>query len=185
MIYLKLFEVPKGKKPYRGLYRADGICDYMKSGDELDELIDCFFRETNETVLRYTAENRKKALELQKSLELHGWAGELIAFTDDVKVLSENGMTFLGYDICADSMHYSPIGGGIMDAYSDDVFFSEMSEDKYEHFKNGINEFVLFESIDVAREFADYCNFVNEKHRNCVESENNWRAFAVYKVESD
>ena len=63
-------------------------------------------------------------------------------------------------------------------------FFSEMSETMFLNFKDDINQNGIFDSHKAAKDFAKYCNYINTKHNHCIESEDNWRPFAIYSCKT-
>jgi len=51
---------------------------------------------------------------------------------------------------------------------------------EYSDYKDNINENWLFNSYEVAVDFAKYCNSINEIHPQCIESEYGWKPFTIY-----
>lgn len=87
----------------------------------------------------------------------------------------------VGYDICADSMYFSPIGDGFLMQYNRlPDFYTDMSFEMYSMYRENINEKWLFNSYEIAMNFSEYCNYINEKHRYCIESQDNWRPVAIH-----
>lgn len=169
---------------YRGLYRENGMIDLIESDNHhLTSLIDWFFLTSREgDFLEYTKQNMEQLLSLFSILKVKKWIGEIVLFTDCCKAIIPSGFALLGYDICADSKYYSPVGDGFLQTYDkDNPFFAEMSISEFEHYKNNINIAGLFNAHAIALEFSKYCNAVNKKYEHAVESENNWRPFAIYK----
>ena len=170
-------------RSYRGLYRCNNLIDICESNSLcVKKDIEWYFRASIEgNYLEYTDNNMKRLLQLYQKLKGQKWEGDLVLFTDKVKALAPMNFKFLGYDICADSRYYSPIGDGFLTEYNEGMlFFSEMNIAQYRTYRNSLNDNYLFTSYAVALQFSRYCSYINEKYEHSVESENNWRPFAIY-----
>ena len=168
---------------YRGLYRLNNIVELTESDNlKLRCAIDWFFSVSREgNFLAYDNENNARISELYSLLKSEKWSGEIILFTDRNCVSAPVGCVLLGYDICADSKYYSPIGDGFLQRYDvDNPFFAEMSFLDFYGYKKDINSAGLFNTYAMALEFSKYCNAINKKYEHAIESENNWRPFAIY-----
>ncbi len=168
---------------YKGLYRQNGLIDISTSKNRyLNKGIKWYFRSSIEgNFMEYSEENKQRLLLMYEILKTEQWQGEIIIFTDNFDVEIPSNCKFLGYDICADSKYYSPIGDGFLETYdTDSVFFSEMHISDFECYKKNINMRGLFSTISKALEFSNYCNMMNEKYNHAVETEKNWRPFALY-----
>ncbi|MBR0137651.1 MAG: hypothetical protein IJM15_04510 [Erysipelotrichaceae bacterium] len=131
----------------------------------------------------YTEGNADRLMRICSYLESQSIGSKLILFSDDIMVNVPDNFVFIGYDICADSEWYSPLGDGFLEEYDDSIFFSEMSLDEFKAFQSDLNESGLFSSCDKAIAFAEYCNCINKKYPGVVETEDNWRPFIVYLFE--
>ena len=131
----------------------------------------------------YTEGNADRLMRICRCLESQSISSKLILFSDNMAVNAPDSFAFIGYDICADSEWYSPVGDGFLKEYDNSVFFSEMGLDEFIAFQNDINESGLFSSHDKAVAFAEYCNCINNKYPGVVETEDNWRPFIVYLFE--
>ncbi len=182
MIRIGLYSEPTNKeiKRYSGLYRGNEMIKYAKSGKVLSAMLNRFFATSrNGQDVDYNETNKKMIVELYNSLKKENWDGDLVLFTDDGDI-EMPGFSFVGYDICADSMYYSPLGDGFLERYNKyPLFYSDMPRETYSIYKNDLNENQLFGSLDVAEAFSNYCNYINKKHRYCIEFEDNWRPVSV------
>lgn len=171
-------------KGYLGLYGGSFIVEYMDLSKDLKKHINWFFETTENSLdIEYNEKNWAEISKLCNKLKKAGWEGTLRVYTDDEN-FEKPDFTFLGYDVGADSMYYSPLGDGfLLDYDPTKEFFSEMTAEKYLEYKRNINEKWLFNSYAMALDFAKYCNHINRKHRYCIESEDNWRPFAIYLLE--
>ena len=131
----------------------------------------------------YTEENVAVFMRICSYLESQSIRSNLILFSDDMEMKAPDNFTFIGYDICADSEWYSPLGDGFLEEYDDSVFFNEMSLDEFKTFKSDLNKSGLFSNHDKAVAFAEYCNCINNKYPGVVETEDDWRPFIVYLFE--
>ena len=58
-----------------------------------------------------------------------------------------------------------PLGDGLILKYNPSIdFFTDMTKEKYYVYKSDINDNWLFQSFDMATDFAKYCNHINKKH---------------------
>lgn len=171
---------------YRGLYRQNDLIDlYEYDNISLIKEIDRYFSLSNEGgYVEYTETNLSELLLFYRTFKAAGWLGDIILFTDNVYAGIPTDFELLGYDICADSMYYSPIGDGFLVSYSlDEKFFSEMSINDYKFYKENVNDKGLFQTYSAALNFAQYCNTINQKYEHVIESEDNWRPFAIYTLD--
>lgn len=168
---------------YRGLYRQNSIFELMES--DAHNLIDWFFSLSREgDFIEYSEDNKERLSELYSILRTQKWKGEILLFTDCYQERIPSDFVLLGYDICADSKYYSPIGDGFLQSYDkDNSFFRDMSIAEFDLYKSNINDAGLFDTYSVAVNFAKYCNEINNKYEHSVESENNWRPFFIYKMQ--
>ena len=169
---------------YRGLYRQNGLIDFCDSSSHaVRKEIDWYFSNAKDGgFLGYSKETHRRVLLLYGLLTAEKWPGEIIAFTDKMTA-PPTGAALLGYDICADSRYYSPLGDGFLEVYDrHSLFCLEMDENIFRGFQNALNANGLFSSYAFAQEFAEYCNYVNSQHIHAIESEENWRPFSVYRL---
>lgn len=180
MIGMRLYFEPinDSVKGYSGLYRGSFNVDHMKN---TNNLINAFFKTSADGQnLAYNEENREKIIELYQSLKREKWDGDLICFTDDKRV-EIPGFTMVGYDVCADSMYYSPVGDGFLTQYNRyPDFYTDMSLETYSIYRDNLNEKWLFNSYEMAMKFSEYCNHINKKNLHCIESQDNWRPVAIH-----
>ena len=168
---------------YKGLYRENELIDFCeKSNSILTNMIEWFFSQSRDGMhIKYTEENMNKMVQFLDMLRDEKWKGELLLFTDDRELEIPFGFELIGYDICADSMYYSPLGDGFLTSYiQSETFFNEMSLENYRDYAKNLNNFGLFKSYVVAEEFAKYCNKINSLYPHTIESEENWRPFMIY-----
>lgn len=168
-------------KMYQGLYRDNNCLDYMGISKKLKQNIEKFLKDSsNGLFVEYNSENFKNIFELYELIRNVGWSGDLIIFGDLSNKIFEH-CELIGYDICADSMYYSPLGDGFMEKYKDINFFADMCVERFEYYKSNLQSNWLFQSFDVAYEFSQYCNHINQKYIFSIESEFNWRPFSIQK----
>ena len=56
-----------------------------------------------------------------------------------------------------------------------------LGSELFVHYKEKINSNGLFSNKEVATSLANYCIKINREFPHAVESENNWRPFAIYR----
>lgn len=172
---------------YKGLYRHCNLVDFYECDNVyLAKTIDKYFSLLKDkNYLDYTKNTNTISLQLYKTIKSYGWNGDLIIFTDKIDENIPNNFDLIGYDICADSKYYSPLGDNFLDKYIfDSKFFSAMDNDSFKKYKKNINSSGLFNDYSIALDFAKYCNIINKKYEYVIESEDNWRPFAIYILKS-
>lgn len=172
-------ELPK----YKGLYRQNDLVDFCeRQNDVLTNMVEWFFEQSTDGMnIEYTEANENKTIQLLRLLRDEKWDGELVLFTDENNLQVPFGFELLGYDICADSMYYSPLGDGFLASYApNETFFFEMSFEDYREYRNDLNEVGLFNSYVIADNFSQYCNRINNHYSHVIESEENWRPVAIW-----
>ena len=184
-MYMGIYNEPTNSEMihYKGLYRQNNLLDFIDKGDSVvRKYIDWFFEYSNEgNYMEYAEKDLPKLLKMIQLLKLQGWDGELIVFTDNHRACVLPNMIFLGYDICADSRYYSPLGDGFLEQYDlHRDFYEFMNQSEYKLYQYNINNHGLFSDFSFAYKFSLYCNYVNQINIHSVESENNWRPFAVF-----
>lgn len=168
---------------YRGLYRQNNLIDLYENGSKyLTEFIKRYYSDSIDGIyLQYNHKNKLQLISLYQELKHENWSGEIILFTDNTALACPDDCELIGYDICADSKYYSPLGDGFLEVYDEnDLFFSEMDFNIFKRYKDNINENGLFSVYYAALEFSQYCKMINDKYEHMVESENNYRPFAVF-----
>jgi len=168
---------------YKGLYRENGLIDFCEGyTNNLIQMVKSFFLAAQDGMhIEYSDKNLKKALKLWTMLCGQKWQGDLLLFSDSCDFSVPVGFSFLGYDICADSRYYSPLGDGFLSSYAqDELFFRGMSIRKYAEYVRDLNDACLFKTRIIADDFSNYCNWINHQYPHIVESEEGWRPYAIY-----
>ena len=185
-MYIGLYDKPTNacRPGYRGLFRSNGLIDfYYHESPLVRDRLAWFFKNSSEGMhIEYSEENQLKLQALHNILCSVGWYGDMLFFTD-TKAQPPLECAFLGYDVCADSKYYSPLGDGFLDSYSHDcVFYAKMDFDEYSEYAISLNQNGLFSSYLTAELFAKYCNLINKEYEHAVETEGKWRPFAIYRI---
>lgn len=171
---------------YKGLYRQNDLLEFFEGHSyQLSKMMKWFFGHSQDgTHIEYSDTNLTKTLQILNLLRNEKWYGELMLFSDAGAVSVPSGFELVGYDICADSKYYSPLGDGFLLSYNqNEKFFEAMSFDKYLQYSCDINDFGMFSSQIIATDFAKYCNWINSRYPHIVESEDNWRPYAIYLLQ--
>lgn len=172
---------------YKGLYRENNLIDYDNKNFMRAKELNWYLSNSIEGMfMEYKEINMPELISIYIELKNNEWRGELILFTDKINKDIPNKFELLGYDICADSRYYSPLGDGFLGEYNQEyTFYKEISEDDFLNYKRSINRNYLFNTAEAALSFSKYCNYINEKYPHAVESESGWRPFAIYKYNID
>lgn len=96
----------------------------------------------------------------------------MIFWSNDNCVPSGLHTTFLGIDICGNAGYYSPLGDGFLQSYEKKYsFYSELTYQQFQTYKEDINEYGLFTHDNIAQCFAFYCNQISRKDSHTIENE--------------
>jgi hypothetical protein len=118
-----LYETPTngdvGK--YSGLYRRNDLFLYEGRNTDLDRLINHFYSISVDAMHAvFNKENAECIVKLYKVLHSEGWTGDAVIFHDETaQIQLLNNFEFTGYDVCADSMYYSPLGDNFFKCIDD------------------------------------------------------------------
>lgn len=113
---------------YKGLYRQNDLVDFCEGQNGiLTNMMKWFFSQSRDGMhIEYTEGNMNKVVQLLEMLRDEKWRGELLLFTDARDLKIPLGFELIGYDICADSKYYSPLGDGFLTSYiQSETFFSK------------------------------------------------------------
>ena len=88
-----------------------------------------------------------------------------------------------GYDICGNAGYYSPLGDGFLQSYEKKYsFYSELTYQQFQTYKEDINEYGLFIHDNIAQCFAFYCNQISRKDSHTIENEKNWHPIYIFRI---
>ncbi len=162
---------------YRGLYRS-----LSQIPDSLRDLEDEYYKKAGETLrLPFSSENLDYLQKLYAHLSAQGWQGDLILHCKR-RNPHKPDFALLGYDVCAPSLHYSPIGGGMLSRYdSADSAYTDLPHEAFLAYGADLNEYGLFRSYPMALAFAEYCEHINRKYPQCIESEGGWQPVSILR----
>ena len=182
-IQLLSFPVNTKASNYMGLYRGTNYIDFILSKQlESDSYISMFLNRIDEDgKLVMNSENYILSKKICSLLLKQGWDGDMILYSDIDEPALKN-VVFLGYDICGDSEYYSPLGDAMLREFNPQFPFDRnLGSELFVHYKEKINSNGLFSNKEVATSLANYCIKINREFPHAVESENNWRPFAIYR----
>ena len=182
-IQLLSFPVNTKASNYMGLYRGTNYIDFILSKQlESDSYISMFLNRIDEDgKLVMHSENYILSKKICSLLLKQGWDGDMILYSDNDEPALKN-VVFLGYDICGDSEYYSPLGDAMLREFNPQFPFDRnLGSELFVHYKEKINSNGLFSNKEVATSLANYCIKINREFPHAVESENNWRPFAIYR----
>ncbi len=174
-MWLSLLDTPcSDLAHYRGIYRC------FSAKQLLPPLEEYGVNTGKPLYLPFTDENLTALLELYTLLKSGGWTGELILFGEG-RSLRKSDFCLLGYDVCGEGLHYSPIGAGMLSCYDSSEAYADLARGAYQAYCANLNDHGLFEHYPMARAFAEYCEHINRKHPCCIQREQGWRAVAVLR----
>ena len=182
-IQLLSFPVNTKASNYMGLYRGTNYIDFILSKQlDSDSYISMFLNRIDEDgKLVMNSENYILSKKIYSLLLKQGWDGDMILYSDNDEPALKN-VVFLGYDICGDSEYYSPLGDAMLREFNPQFPFDRnLGSELFVHYKEKINSNGLFSNKEVATSLANYCIKINREFPHAVESENNWRPFAIYR----
>ncbi|MBQ3112751.1 MAG: hypothetical protein IJC05_00055 [Phascolarctobacterium sp.] len=162
---------------YKGLYRGNQIMNFY---DALGEAEEFFNMATDGNSMEATDDHLTFICMLLNKLKRYGYKPDLICYTDETSVSGViESFDFIGYDICADSMYYSPIGDMLLDEVLNRAVSSVyITQREAKSLK--LNKYGLFSSLEDARLFANISNYLQSSEIYEFESETEWRPVAIY-----
>lgn len=170
---------------YRGIYRSSELIDYY---DQLPLKNDIDWMFSNSHDGNHKALNQESlngVTALYQKLTRFGWQGDILIFGDPGSPLDSLPVERLGTDICGDGVYYSPLGDGFLSSYEPRYsFYQSLSYHDYAAFSRDINPNGLFAHVDIANQFAAYCNQISQVDSHAIETEANWHAIAVYALQA-
>ena len=179
MICIGLYEWPLGANvpAYRGLYRGNGLIRLPKSRE-----LEAFFRLTRDgSSAAYTEENFALLEGLHGIVKARFPRTDLLLFSDtDPEPPADPGCwTFLGFDVCADSRYYSPLGADLFD----DIVTKAKEHGLISEQSSGfcLNEAGLFAVREDAKAFSSVCGALQRSGAYEIESETDWRPWAIWR----
>ena len=181
MICIGLYEWPlRANVPaYRGLYRGNSLIHLSQSRER--ETFFCLAGDGSSAA--FTEESFALLKGLYGIVRARYPQTDLLLFSDaDLEPPVDPGLwTFLGFDVCADSRYYSPLGAGLFD-----VVMTMAKE-------NGLvseplpglclNEAGLFSAQGDADTFSSLCHALQRFGVYEIESETRWRPWAIWRYE--
>ena len=181
MICIGLYEWPLGANvpAYRGLYRGNSLIHLSQSRE-----LKAFFRLAGDgSSTAFTEESFALLKVLHGIVRARYPQTDLLLFSDaDLEPPVDLGpWTFLGFDVCADSRYYSPLGAGLFDiimtkAKEDGLISEQLSS-------LCLNEAGLFSAQGDADTFSSFCHALLRSGVYEIESETRWRPWAIWRYE--
>ena len=181
MICIGLYEWPLGANvpAYRGLYRGNSLIHLSQSRE-----LEAFFRLAGDgSSTAFTEESFALLKVLHGIVRARYPRTDLLLFSDaDLEPPVDPGpWTFLGFDVCADSRYYSPLGAGLFD-----VIMTKAKEDgpiSEQLSSLCLNEAGLFSAQGDADTFSSFCHALLRSGVYEIESETRWRPWAIWQYE--
>jgi hypothetical protein len=170
--YINFFNADVGAHQiYRGLYRGI-LGDWDINGNSKLSVFEFINLGIEGRNIPFSEKNLELAIIVDQIFKVNNFKPEftVISNTD----FSDSRFEFLGYDICANSLYYSPIGsGGITgeDAYLLDHMDSDLTKDVL----SDLNSNGLLSTLEIAKRFAEFCTINAE----LIESETPWTPVSV------
>lgn len=179
MICIGLYEWPLGANvpAYRGLYRGNSLICPSQSRE-----LEAFFRLAQDgNSAAYTEETFALLQGLYEIARVRYPQTDLLLFSDtDPEPPADPGCwTFLGFDVCADSRYYSPLGAGLFD----DIVTKAKENGLISEQSPGLclNEAGLFAVREDAKAFSSVCSALQRSGAYEIESEMDWRPWAIWR----
>jgi hypothetical protein len=157
---------------YRGLYRGS-FGDWDVTGSSKKLVTDFMNLGREGSNIPYSEKNLEAAITVYRIFIEQG-------LNPDFIVISNSGFQdprfeFLGYDVCAKSLYYSPIGsGGITGERA--YLLKHLDQEMKEELLNDLNEHKLLTTEAIALRFAKFCTDNSE----LIESETPWFPVKVF-----
>ena len=180
MRYIGIYDWPlcESMRDYRGLYRGNSL---LLEPNIPPALLQAFFQLSNDgsstQTSAYGLHIFKQVLEKIQNCK---HTADLLLFSDEPGVsLKDDSFQCIGYDICADSAYYSPIGAGLLkEVLQQGIQHHRISAENAA--KLDLNRYRLFSAYDVAQFFALLCNTLQQNKEYEFESETGWRPYEIW-----
>ena len=186
MIGIGLYDEPVNAQAvgYRGLYRGCRLPD-PAGDDRVPARRISWYLAQAENGAGIAYDDREKVIALFFALKRAGFGGEAIAYSDEGPIADPAFMP-IGYDVCGDTLYYSPLGDGYLARYGRyPAFCADMSIEEFSRYQRGLNEAMLFSARDTAAEFAAYCGRIAGKDPAAIEPLAHWRPVAIYRYREE
>lgn len=160
---------------YRGLYRGNSLCTADCLPPAL--LADLFRVSDDGSTAAFSSPNLELFRQILGSCTL---AADLLVFSDEPGFVPEPAIfCLIGYDICADSAYYSPLGSGLRaEILYQGLLHHRIAAQEAEQLT--VNDYGLFAAFDRAQRFSALCNALQAADEYAVESETGWRPYAIW-----
>lgn len=167
-------------KGYRGIYRGNSALSALSVAPRL---IEEFFRIAEDGCsTEFCASSFVTLQRVSLLLRRYNIKTDLLFFSDERSFsVKADSFVFIGYDICAKSAYYSPIGAGLhAKLLQEGLRWQRISDDEFNSFT--LNENGLFSTFETARKFSDMCNDLQLAKEYEFESETDWRPVSIWAL---
>ncbi len=169
MVKIELFN---SSDMYKGFSRVPFIIRFGNIRE-----LDTYFSLLEDEFIPFTLDNLQKITELYNSISKRKKGSEIIVCGEfeqlDYSMSNPEKVTFLGYDICGDSMYIS---------FVKDILFNEQDTPTMAHmhkyFRDQLNENGLFDSRDDALPFLKHIY----EFGNMYEKDGNLKLLSIFKI---
>ena len=178
-MFIGLYEWPlaAGVPAYRGLYRGNGLASLSGSRELLT-----FFRLARDgSGAAYTEETFALLKGLYEIVGPRYPQTDLLLFSDAAPEppVDSGPWTFLGFDVCADSRYFSPLGAGLFGAVMTKAKEHGLISEPPPGLR--LNEAGLFADREDAETFSSVCSALQRSGAYEIESEMDWRPWAIWR----
>lgn len=169
--YINFYKTDEGDHQiYRGLYRGI-LGDWDVNGNSkkyVSEFINMGIEGRN---IPFSESNLELAKIVNQIIKVNNFKPDftVISNTD----FSDPNFELLGYDVCANSLSYSPIGSGGITGKA--YLLEQMDSDLTKEVLSDLNSNGLFSTLEIAKRFAEFCTI----NADLIESETPWIPVSV------
>lgn len=165
-----------GMAHYRGIYRNNDLVDYMQIPSIKDSVLDFLDHSHEGMFIDYSTSHMRHIVSFFDSLNKYGWRGDIVVFSSNLTDCDHS----YGYDICSDSLHYSPLGDGFLCSYDDGNRFHRLiGKTKLDSYLKHLHAYGLFDNKDIAESFAYDCTTASKQYDHIIETESSWYPIAI------
>lgn len=172
---------------YHGVYQLNSLAEYLddkKIGSDVEGFINRYVDEDSQTI-KYSPYALYDAQSIAEKIGKRFEKQRVIVYCDSDEIIDDATMQFIGYDVCSDDNYTSPIGLQYFDTgieqFYDEPFFDNLTPEVRDEYYCQLNSYGLFDSLDTAKEIAEYCNWLVEEYYDMFQGAENFKIVCVYK----
>ncbi|MCM1115368.1 MAG: hypothetical protein NC397_07725 [Clostridium sp.] len=174
---------------YFGVANLSCLVEYMENDLLADDINDFYSNYINEDtqLAEISIYSVYDAIRIRDKIEENFEPCYVIAHCDLNEDMEDAQLEFIGYDVCADDYYTSPIGLEYLAISLDEAeytgdmpFFDNLENSVRYEYNEKRNSYGIFDDKSVAKELAEYCNWLAYDYEGIFYNAKNFRAVKIY-----